>query len=487
MKHILSKYLLFFFLMALLNGCDDDFMFSAKIKTANGITTVSNFKTGYLDNALLADALLIKKLAINDTINARDFKFMRDNMPNLKSLDLSNAVIAEYRGYEGTGGNLVYYYNAGCIPEYAFYNPEKPKGNQTFKTIIFPENLKSIKNYAFTKCGLSGQLTFPASLRDTIGISAFAYCENLTGIDFAATSFIGTSAFQSCSGLTGDIVLPDSVFTVKSWAFADCKNVNSVSIPSTLNEIESTAFCGCGGLFSVNTENQTYSAKDGVLYSYDETTLYQCPVSKTGILEVPSNIMSIATYAFANCTKLTNVILPSDLWFVEDNAFYGCTGLTGNFLIPASLFYIGLNVFEDCNNIQGFTIADNNTTFTFSDGVLTDISQMTIKRCLTSKTGEYVIPSDIMFIDNSAFSNCVNLTSLTIPESVLSLGKRAFFNCTGLTDIYVKSSVPIDMTDTGSAFELVNKDACTLHVPAGSVSAYLNAYVWNEFGNITEN
>ena len=92
-----------------------------------------------------------------------------------------------------------------------------------------------------------------------------------------------------------------------------------------------------------------------------------------------------------------------------------------------------------------------------------------------------------MFIDNSAFSNCVNITSITIPESVLAIGKRAFFNCTGLMDVFVKSATPIDLSDTKSAFELVKKSDCILHVPKGAATAYKNAEVWNEFGNIIEN
>ena len=172
--------------------------------------------------------------------------------------------------------------------------------------------------------------------------------------------------------------------------------------------------------------------------------------------------------------------------FVEDNAFWGCKGLTGNFFLPTSLFYLGLNVFEECDNIQGFTVNADNTTFQFANGILTDISQFTIKRCIVSKSGEYIIPSDIMFIDNSAFSNCEKLTSITIPESILSIGKRAFYNCSGLLDIYVKSAIPIDLSDARTAFELVKKSDCILHVPTGATSAYRNAEVWKEFGNITD-
>lgn len=474
-------------LALLFAGCTDDFLLPGKVKTSNGITIVSDFRTGTLDRVLFGRTSLVKNLAINDTINACDFKFLRDDMQILEFLDLSNSVIDSYCGYEGTAGLSEYYYQANTIPQYAFYSAEKAKGKTTLKKIIFPKNIKSIGNYAFTNCGLSEVIEFPESLRDTIGRSAFAYCENLTSVKFASTACIEVSAFQGCKNLSGDIILPNSVITIKSWAFANCGKVNAVSIPSTLNEIEQAAFNGCGGNFTVNSENQTYSAKDGVLYSVDGSILIQCPANKEGTFEVPKDVVSVGPYAFANCVKLTNVVLPEGLMFVEDNAFGGCKGLTGNFFLPSSLFYLGLNVFEECDKIQGFIVNADNTTFQYANGILTDISQFTIKRCIVSKSGEYIIPSDIMFIDNSAFSNCEKLTSITIPESVLSIGKRAFFNCTGLMDVFVKSAIPIDLSDTKSAFELVKKSDCILHVPKGAATAYRNAEVWNEFGNIIEN
>jgi len=474
-------------LALLFAGCTDDFLFPGKVKTSNGITIVSDFSTGTLDRVLFGRASFVKNLTINDTINARDFKFMRDEMQNLEFLDLRNAVIDSYTGYEGTAGISEYYYQANTIPQYAFYNPEKAKGKKTLKKIIFPNTIKSIGNYAFTNCGLSETIDFPETLRDTIGRSAFAYCENLTSVKFASTACIEVSAFQGCESLSGDIVFPDSVFTIKAWAFAYCVSINSITLPATLIEIEQAAFNGCSGNFTVNSENQIYSAKDGVLYSVDGATLIQCPASKAGELKVPNNVVSVGPYAFANCTKLTNVVLPEGLMFVEDNAFWGCKGLTGDFFLPSSLFYLGLNVFEECDKIQGYKVNADNATYQFTNGILTDISQFTIKRCVVSKSGAYIIPSDIMFIDNSAFSNCVNITSITIPESVLAIGKRAFFNCTGLMDVFVKSATPIDLSDTKSAFELVIKSDCILHVPKGAALAYKNAEVWNEFGNIIEN
>lgn len=44
-------------------------------------------------------------------------------------------------------------------------------------------------------------------------------------------------------------------------------------------------------------------------------------------------------------------------------------------------------------------------------------------------------------IGNSAFNNCVNLTSVTIPDSVTNIGFRAFYKCDGLTSVTIPDSV----------------------------------------------
>jgi hypothetical protein len=202
---------------------------------------------------------------------------------------------------------------------------------------------------------------------------------------------------------------------------------------------------------------------------------------------VPATVSSIGPWAFANNDKLTGIQLPPATAVIEDYAFYNCVSLSGNFPIPSSMWYIGQQVFEGCLSISGFTVAADNMIFTYTNGVLNDISQFTLKRCIPSKSGSFIVDANILFIDNSAFSNCVQLNSITFPEGLLDISKRAFFNCSGLTNIYVKNPVPIDLISALSAFEGVDKANCSLHVPLGTKTAFSNAIAWKDFVNIVEN
>lgn len=478
---LLLSFILVFF------SCDDDSIFTPKVSISNGTTIVSKMKPGGLEMALGVRLWLIKNLTINDTIDSRDFKTMRDEMPNLQVLDLSNAVIASYNGYEGTGFKSVYRYAANSIPEFAFYNPETSEGKKSLKTIILPNTLRSVKDFAFNNTGISGELIIPASVTDTIGKSAFSYCENLTGVTIPGTKLIGESAFQGCNNLSGNLVLPESVETIKAWAFAYCENIETVNLPSTLSELGQSAFNGCGGLFTVNSANSNFTNQDGVLFNADKSTLIQFPKSKTGHYIVPNSVMSIGVWSFANCTGLTSISVPSSLSVIEDYAFFGCSGLSGNFPVPSGIWMIGQYVFEGCADISGFEVAPDNTSFSYSNGVLSDIGQSILKRCIVSKTGNYIIDPGIMFIDNAAFSDCTKLNSVELHENVLDIGKRAFYNCSGLTSIKVKSATPLDLTNSLSAFEAVDKEKCTLYVPLGTKTLYSDALGWKDFKNIVEN
>ena len=52
------------------------------------------------------------------------------------------------------------------------------------------------------------------------------------------------------------------------------------------------------------------------------------------------------------------------------------------------------------------------------------------------------IPDGVTSIGDFAFFGCMELTSVTIPDGVTSIGSWAFEECSGLTEIRVKAVVP---------------------------------------------
>ena len=111
---------------------------------------------------------------------------------------------------------------------------------------------------------------------------------------------------------------------------------------------------------------------------------------------------------------------------------------SGNVVIPSTVIYngqtysvtsIGVNAFSDCTNLTSVTIPTSVTSignYAFSG-----------YSSLTSIT----IPASVTSIGSYAFSYCNTLTSITIPEGVTSIWDYAFNRCSSLASITIPASV----------------------------------------------
>jgi hypothetical protein len=269
------------------------------------------------------------KLTLIGTIDARDFKTMRDDMPLLAELDLSGVTIAAYTGTLGTEGTGNIVYEANSIPQFAFYNNTTYLGKINLVEVTLPSSITSIKRYSFSQC--SG-LTFI----------------NIPG----AVTSIEYFAFNLCTGLRS-ITIPSSVTTIEFYAFIGCTGLTSISIPATLTNIQYEAFSECG-FINVDAANPNYSSIDGILFNKTKTQLIHFPVSKSGSYSIPSSVSTIAQGAFRSCTNLTTVNIPNSVTSIEALAFFNCTGLQS--LYAKSIIPVNLN-----SSLSVFNYVDETT------------------------------------------------------------------------------------------------------------------------------
>lgn len=120
----------------------------------------------------------------------------------------------------------------------------------------------------------------------------------------------------------------------------------------------------------------------------------------------------------------------------------------GNFPVVA----IGSSAFNDCEEIESVIIGNNVkkiysgafsncinlTSITFPD-CLTSIGDNTFHGCSNLRKVE--IPGNVTSIGAGAFSFCVSLPEIHIPDSVTKIGHGAFFGCKSITQITVPGSV----------------------------------------------
>ncbi len=164
------------------------------IATINDTSTMSNIIVmnitplianvtvpGTLDTVVKNYLSTVTNLTVTGVIDARDFKTLRDSMPMLSVLNLSNVKIIAYTGIHGTQDANNDTYSAYAVPQYAFWNPQTLSGKIKLSSITLPSSINIIGESAFQGCGLQGSLSIP-SIINYLGNSAFEGCSGLTSI-----------------------------------------------------------------------------------------------------------------------------------------------------------------------------------------------------------------------------------------------------------------------------------------------------------------
>ena len=282
------------------------------------------------------------------------------------------------------------------------------------KTVVIPEEVKSIGTRAFNKCGTLTSVTIPKSVTS-----------------------IGDEAFSGCSGLTS-VTIPDGVTSIGERVFF-FSGLTSVTIPDSVTSIASAAFSGCSEI--IQTENGVSYVNDWVIGCNTSVTSVQLREWTRGIADnafsrcsgltsivIPDSVTSIGDRAFRNCSDLTSITIPDSVTSIGKDAFFGCSGLK-SITIPDSVTSIGEYAFSRCSGLTSVTISDS----------VTSIGRDAFSRC--SGLISVTIGTGVTSIGSSAFSGCSGLTSIMIPDSVTSIGEYAFSRCSGLTSVTIGNGV----------------------------------------------
>ena len=271
-------------------------------------------------------------------------------------------------------------------------------------------------------------------------ITASAQSFGVDGIYYRITSSKKPLTVGVTSGINdyvGEVAIPDNiiyeekVYTVTSiedWAFYDCSNLTSITIPNSVTSIGDLAFSGCSGLTSVTIP---YS-----VISIGREAFYKC--SGLSSLSISNGVTNIGSGAFWYCSSLTSVTIPNSVTSIEDHAFYYCSSLT-NIIVEE-----GNTVYDSRNNCNAIIETATNTltqgcNSTIIPNSVTSIGDAAF--CGYKGLTSIPIPNSVTNIGGWAFMNCSNLTTITIPNSVTNIGDFAFNGCKGLASITIPNSI----------------------------------------------
>lgn len=245
--------------------------------------------------------------------------------------------------------------------------------------------------------------------------------------------------------ISSEIALKDKQYFITSIGkdvFADCANLTSMEIPSSVTNIAGDAFNSCLKLESVKVDddNTNYASQDGILYNKSKTAFVCIPKAIKGAISIPNGITTISNSLFQGRNKITSVELSDSVKRIENDAFYNCSGLT-SVKIPSGIISISENAFYGCDSIRTATMPtlaleyiekSKLQSIVINGGV--HIGDREFYGCsnLTS-----IALNSVMHIGEQAFYNCNNLTRIDIPNIVTSIGSNSFYGCSNLTGVYI--------------------------------------------------
>ena len=150
-----------------------------------------------------------------------------------------------------------------------------------------------------------------------------------SGKTYSVTS-IGSYAFNDCSELKS-VTIPESVTNIGSYAFNDCRELTSVTIPNSVRSIGFWAFSNCSGLEKVIVPNIDIKNWCSIKFSDQIANplihahhLYSDENTEITKLVIPDGVTSIGSYAFDGCSGLTSVTIPNSVTRIYDFAFSAC-------------------------------------------------------------------------------------------------------------------------------------------------------------------
>ena len=364
--------------------------------------------------------------------------------------------------------------------------------------ISIPSSITMIEEYAFEGCKLTfnekdnGNYLGNAENLYVVLYSLKEDVDKSTMTHFTIDSnckFIYDNVFSGCVNLE-EISLPSNLISIGDGAFENCSKLTSLTIPASVKAARRNAFSGCNNIANVYYQGTVDQWLDIIFDSYDlqNYSLYtngqlveEVTINKNlkdhvfnGIISlkvvtIGDNVTSIGNYAFEGCKNLNTVNISenSKLISIGNWAFSQCNNLT-SITIPASVVSLEGYTFNACYSLA---IVYNNSSLNITAGSsdngwigyyayevvnageeakgrIEEINNANYYINGTTKVALSMIDrsastvsleEDTTAINQYAFFNCYNLTSITIPANVTSIGDHAFDGCYNLTSVIIES------------------------------------------------
>ena len=325
--------------------------------------------------------------------------------------------------------------------KYAGESAKDENDNLLGVKVTFGENVERIPSYTFAPqylCNLNGIITYPQVSKITT---------------------IGTRAFEAFPYVEDEWMLyPDTITTIESYAFANRKELEVITIGEKVVSLGTNVYDGCTNVREINfnaincqvvTSNATVNMFNGVgsatgditlnigssvlripqYLFYNATASTKAPITKVNFVDTP-NVKYVERYAFNGVTGIFNIIVPETVETIGEYAYAGVTGAT-TLTLNENITSIGAFAFKDTNNIieVNYNIP---TLASPSNDMLNGLGSKT-EKSIVFNIGDNVVNIPTYFFRDK-FNNGSYIKELNVPSnnSIESIGSFAFYNISKL-------------------------------------------------------
>ena len=335
----------------------------------------------------------------------------------------------------------------------------------SLKNIVIPSSVKSIGSYVFRDSALynnsytgvvyadkwvvdfNENLGMEVAIEEgTVGIANYAFykCKQLTSVSVpSSVELIGRAAFYQCTNLTS-VTLPETLEVIDDFTFYHCDSLKLFNLPPMLKSIGRSAFYKCGTVYTevdADTAFDTLVIPSGVSF-IGEYAFYGCG-SKTvaslddenakptykgiDIIILGDSIKVIEAHAFHGFVSLREVVLGSGVEVISDRAFYQCESLE-KVSFGSSLKKIGSRAFYKCDKLKAVKLPST----------LTTVGEYAFYKCTSVSEVEL---GGAVTVEKYAFYGLSAVKEISLPKTLTSIGKQAFRGCSSLTGVIIPNSV----------------------------------------------
>lgn len=421
----------------------------AAITTLSGLAVTVNNTSGQLASKVGSN-LNITALTVTGTMDARDFVFITNSLPELTTLNLSGVTIEPYSSGQTLYGTITSF-NGNAIPRTAFFGKK-------LTSVTLPQNLEVIGFAAFAGCYQLHSITIPATVAfiDDYAFSGTA----LTSVEVPqSVQVMGKGVFSRCESMTSAVI--NSRY-IGDFAFLGDVQLASVNVSANVNMIGRGAFNGCTALRTLNIDPACHMTR------IDEEAFINSGLESINIKSL--GVGTVGEWAFAQ-TQLSSLQLGDEMTVLGMGALAHNPQLT-------SVTLPGLSQQSGTDR----TGNDSSNPRRSAPGVqrtLNEISAYTFAGDGQLNPGN-MLKDGVSTIGDYAFYNVsATIDTMRLPASVTYLGERAMAGMIGMQTLKTNA---VDVPALGSdVWAGVDQPNVPLIVPDGTVGEYKAAEQWLNF------